>query len=93
MKRALLSLRILIPVVLLLFKANGAIGQQTSGKEAFGIDYFQNGNYEKALPIFAKLAQSYPDNPMYNYYYGVSLIKNNLFETAAKEAPAQLGRG
>jgi tetratricopeptide (TPR) repeat protein len=86
MKRALLSIRILVPVVLLLLFANATIGQQTSGKEAFGIDYFQNGNYEKALPIFAKLAQSYPDNPMYNYYYGVSLIKNNLFETAAKEA-------
>ena len=79
-------MRILVLVVVSLIFANAAIGQQTSGKEAFGIDYFQNGNYEKALPIFAKLAQSYPDNPMYNYYYGVSLIKNNIFETAAKEA-------
>ncbi len=63
-----------------------SFGQQTLGKETLGIDYFQQGNFEKALPIFAKLAQSYPDNAMYNYYYGVSLIKNNLFETAAKEA-------
>ncbi len=61
-------------------------GQQTVGKETLAIDYFKQGNYEKALPIFAKLAQSYPDNAMYNYYYGVSLIKNNIFETAAKEA-------
>ena len=72
--------------LLVIFFSQATSGQQTSGKEAFGIDYFQNGNYEKALPIFAKLAQSYPDNAMYNYYYGVTLIKNNIFETAAKEA-------
>ncbi len=65
---------------------NPARGQQAVGKETLGIDYFQQGNYEKALPVFAKLAQSYPDNAMYNYYYGVCLIKNNIFETAAKEA-------
>jgi tetratricopeptide (TPR) repeat protein len=63
-----------------------SFGQQTVGKETLAIDYFNQGNYEKALPIFAKLAQSYPDNAMYNYYYGVSLIKNSIFEMAAKEA-------
>jgi tetratricopeptide (TPR) repeat protein len=86
MKRVLFYGRILMPFVLLILSVKVISGQQTSGKEAFGIDYFQNGNYEKALPIFAKLAQSYPDNAMYNYYYGICLIKNNIFETAAKEA-------
>ena len=73
-------------VILLFLSFQLSFGQQTVGKETLAIDYFQQGNFEKALPIFAKLAQSYPDNAMYNYYYGVSLIKNNIFETAAKEA-------
>jgi tetratricopeptide (TPR) repeat protein len=86
MNRALLLKRILVPVFFFALSFHQSSGQQTVGKETLAIDYFQQGNYEKALPIFAKLAQSYPDNPMYNYYYGVSLIKNDLFETAAKEA-------
>ena len=86
MNTALLSKRILGPFLLLFLTFHLSFGQQTVGKETLGIDYFEKGNFEKALPIFAKLAQSYPDNPMYNYYYGVSLIKNNIFETAAKEA-------
>ncbi len=86
MKKALHSERILSPVILLFLSIQLSFGQQSIGKETLGIDYFQKGNFEKALPIFAKLAQSYPDNAMYNYYYGVSLIKNNIFETAAKEA-------
>ena len=86
MNKALFSLHNLTAALLLFCSFQISFGQQTLGKETLGIDYFQQGNYEKALPIFAKLAQSYPDNAMYNYYYGVSLIKNNIFETAAKEA-------
>ena len=86
MNKALLLKPILAFSALALLLSQLSFGQQTIGKETIGIDYFQQGNFEKALPIFAKLAQSYPDNAMYNYYYGVSLIKNNIFETAAKEA-------
>lgn len=86
MNEALFLKRILAFSALALLLSNLSFGQQNVGKETLGIDYFQQGNFEKALPIFAKLAQSYPDNAMYNYYYGVSLIKNNIFETAAKEA-------
>jgi len=86
MNIALLARSILVQLLYLILLLPLSFGQQTVGKEALAIDYFNQGNFEKALPIFAKLAQSYPDNAMYNYYYGVSLIKNNLFETAAKEA-------
>ncbi|MEI6276572.1 MAG: tetratricopeptide repeat protein [Prolixibacteraceae bacterium] len=86
MEKAQLSRRILAAVVLILISLQFSSGQQSVGKEALGIDYFQQGDFEKALPVFAKLAQSYPDNAMFNYYYGVCLIKNNIFETAAKEA-------
>jgi tetratricopeptide (TPR) repeat protein len=86
MNKAFLHSRFLALFTISLFLVGSSFGQQTVGKETLAIDYFQQGNFEKALPIFAKLAQSYPDNAMYNYYYGVSLIKNNIFETAAKEA-------
>lgn len=86
MNRSLLSKSILLLIAQLFFSIQLSCGQQSVGKETLGIDYFQKGDFEKALPVFAKLAQSYPDNAMYNYYYGVCLIKNNIFETAAKEA-------
>ena len=85
-KKVFCSGQIMTMIILLFLSIQLSFGQQTVGKETLAIDYFQQGNFEKALPIFAKLAQSYPDNAMYNYYYGVSLIKNNIFETAAKEA-------
>jgi len=65
---------------------NLSICQEINGNEPLAIEYFNAGNYEKALPIFTTLINKAPNNPMYNYYYGVSLIKNNRFETAAKEA-------
>ena len=60
--------------------------QDISGNEPVAIAYFKAGNYAKALPIFTVLINKLPDNAMYNYYYGVCLIKNNRFDTAAKEA-------
>ena len=60
--------------------------QEIIGNEPVAIEYFKAGNYEKALPLFTVLFNSSPNNAMYNYYYGVCLIKNNRFETAAKEA-------
>jgi len=86
MNKALLSRQITTSVLFIILSFQLSVAQETVGKETLAIDYFQKGEFEKALPIFAKLAQSYPDNAMYNYYYGVSLIKNNIFETAAKEA-------
>jgi tetratricopeptide (TPR) repeat protein len=63
-----------------------SLSQEKIGNESLAIEYFRAGNYEKALPLFAQLVRTNPDNAMYNYYYGVSLVKNNIFETAAKEA-------
>jgi hypothetical protein len=60
--------------------------QEIIGNEPVAIEYFKSGNYAKALPIFTVLINKSPDNAMYNYYYGICLIKNNRFETAAKEA-------
>ncbi|MEI6138232.1 MAG: tetratricopeptide repeat protein [Mariniphaga sp.] len=72
------SLFLLNPIV--------SISQEVSGNEPVAIEYFKARNYAKALPIFTVLINRSPDNAMYNYYYGICLIKNNRFETAAKEA-------
>ena len=65
--------------------------QQTSAQEVIGnlnlaVEYFKQKQYDKALPLFTELINSSPDNAMYNYYYGVTLLKNNHYETATKEA-------
>lgn len=60
--------------------------QEIVGNESLAIEYFNEGNYEKALPLFTILFKNSPNNAMYNYYYGVTLLKNQHFETATKEA-------
>ena len=60
--------------------------QEESGNEHLAIEYFNAKNFEKALPLFTELINKSPDNAMYNYYYGVTLLKNNHYETATKEA-------
>jgi tetratricopeptide (TPR) repeat protein len=65
---------------------NSLSGQEIRGNESLALEYFKEGNYEKALPLFAQLFKNSPNNPKYNYYYGISLLKNNYYETAAKEA-------
>jgi len=73
-----ISAYLLFPIV--------SVGQEIICNESLAIEYFKDGNYEKALPIFTKLINKSPGNAMYNYYYGVSLLKNNQFDTATKEA-------
>lgn len=63
-----------------------AISQEIFGNEPLAIEYFKEKDYEKALPIFTHLINKVPGNAMYNYYYGVSLLKNNCYETATKES-------
>ncbi len=75
----------LIPGLFLLFPGL-ILGQEPTGNEPLAIEYFRQKKFEKALPLFTELINSSPDNAMYNYYYGVTLLKNNHFETATKEA-------
>ena len=63
-----------------------SIAQEIIGNEKLAIDYFNEKKFEKALPLFTELINKSPDNPMLNYYYGVTLLKNHHFETATKEA-------
>ncbi len=76
----------ILAVSLYLAFPNQIISQNLSGNETLAIEYFKEKNYEKALPLFTELVNKSPDNAMYNYYYGVTLLKNNHYETATKEA-------
>ena len=60
--------------------------QEAVGNEKLAVEYFNAKKYDKALPLFTELINNSPDNAMYNYYYGVTLLKNNHYETATKEA-------
>ncbi len=46
--------------------------QEVSPKVAS--DYFDAGNYEKAKVAYKSLLDKYSRNPLYNYYYGVTLV-------------------
>ena len=71
---------------LYLILPNRSLAQEVFGNEKLAIEYFNEKKYEKALPMFTELINKSPDNPMLNYYYGVTLLKNHHFETATKEA-------
>jgi hypothetical protein len=73
-------------ILLLILSFTSSSAQEIRGNESLAIEYFNEGNYEKALPLFTQLFKNSPENPKYNYYYGVTLLKNNHYETAAKEA-------
>lgn len=37
--------------------------------------YFENKNFEQALPLYSQIVSNHPDNAFYNYYLGVCLLK------------------
>lgn len=39
--------------------------------------YFDEGDFEEAMPVFEKLMQQFPQDPMYRYYLGVSQVQLN----------------
>ncbi|HEY3390486.1 MAG TPA: tetratricopeptide repeat protein [Prolixibacteraceae bacterium] len=86
MKVSRKSLALIVISSLYLLFPNPLLSQEIIGNESLAIEYFKEKNYEKALPIFTQLINKSPGNAMYNYYYGVSLLKNNRYETATKEA-------
>ena len=80
------SLALIVVTSIYLLFPSLVLSQEIIGNESLAIEYFNEKNYEKALPIFTQLINKSPNNAMYNYYYGVSLLKNNRYDTATKEA-------
>ncbi len=50
-------------------------GEQKVEDDAFML--FTNKEYDKAMPLFSQLLSLYPQDPSYNYGYGVCLIETN----------------
>jgi len=69
-----------------LFLPKPSLSQEIVGNVPLAIEYFNEKNYDKALPIFTQLINKFPNHAMYNYYYGVCLLKNDSYETATKES-------
>ena len=65
--------------ILLLIATLFAVAQR-SQEEQLGIQYFQNGEYEKAVQMFAKVYNSNPNSYIYYYYYQTLLQTGNFKE-------------
>lgn len=58
-----------------------AVGQnQRSQEEQLGIQYYQNGEFEKAAPMFEKVYNANPNSYIYYYYYQTLLQLGNFKE-------------
>lgn len=68
--------------LLIVFAFSGAFAQKTQ-EEKLGIQYFQNGEYEKAAPMFEKVYNANPNSYIYYYYYQ-TLLQLGDFKGAEK---------
>lgn len=57
--------------------------QAQVSNEELGIQFFQNGEYEKAAEIFASIFNKNPDSYIYSYYY-TTLLELHDYNTAEK---------
>jgi len=57
------------------FAQNISEGEQKVEDDAFM--FFTQKDYEKAMPLFSQLLSLHPQDPSYNYGYGVCLIETN----------------
>ncbi len=67
---------------LLAIALSAGFGQnnQRSQEEQLGIQYFQNGEFEKAAPMFEKVYNANPNSYIYYYYYQTLLQLGNFKE-------------
>lgn len=72
----------LFAILLLCFTVFITVGQnnQKSQEEQLGIQYFQNGEFEKAAPMFEKVYNANPNSYIYYYYYQTLLQLGNFKE-------------
>lgn len=79
----------LLTLLLLSFVLSTAIGQnQRSQEEQLGIQYYQNGEFEKAAPMFEKVYNANPNSYIYYYYYQ-TLLQLGDFKEAEKVVKKQ----
>ncbi len=76
-------------LIILLFSLNCVQGSQLFAQndpEVTAKNYFEEGNFEEALPIFQDLIRLYPSDEEINYFYGACLIETNTFLNEAQQA-------
>ena len=79
----------LLSLLLLSFVLCTAMGQnQRSQEEQLGIQYYQNGEFEKAAPMFEKVYNANPNSYIYYYYYQ-TLLQLGDFKEAEKVVKKQ----
>ena len=79
----------LLTLLLLSFVLCTAMGQnQRSQEEQLGIQYYQNGEFEKAAPMFEKVYNANPNSYIYYYYYQ-TLLQLGDFKEAEKVVKKQ----
>ena len=69
----------LFTTIILLIATVFAIAQR-SQEEQLGIQYYQNGEFDKAVQMFAKVYNSNPNSYIYYYYYQTLLQTGNFKE-------------
>ena len=75
-------------LLVLLFAFFTAFAQK-SQEEQLGIQYYQNGEYEKAAPMFEKVYNANPNSYIYYYYYQ-TLLQLGDFSGAEKVVKKQI---
>lgn len=76
-------------ILLVLFFAFFTTFAQKSQEEQLGIQYYQNGEYEKAVPMFEKVYNANPNSYIYYYYYQ-TLLQLGDFNGAEKVVKKQI---
>jgi len=62
---------------------------RNNADQRLAVSYYRSGDYEKALPIFARIYEQNAAHYYYNYYFNC-LVKLNRFQEAEKLAKRQL---
>jgi tetratricopeptide (TPR) repeat protein len=65
---------------LLIFMCGPAVGSEMSEAQK----HYFDGNYERALPYFLKAIAQRPDDPMLNYFIGMTYFKLGRYETSKR---------
>lgn len=82
--KSFIPLRFKISLLLLLATNLMALAQ--TDPEIQGKQFFENGQYAEALPLFEDLVRLYPDDPELNYYLGACLIETENYSDQAQAA-------
>ena len=66
---------ILVLFLMISFSSGFSLNQQSKTSRQSALDAFSKGDFDKAYIQFNELSASYPRDPLYKYYCGVSLVK------------------